>query len=57
MKHRFAGVSPRRTAEREMGGSFDSARKRGNVASGGDSGGVLIAIIGLIKSMIAKDLC
>jgi uncharacterized membrane protein YeaQ/YmgE (transglycosylase-associated protein family) len=35
-------------------GSFDLASVLGSVASGGAGGGVLMAVIGVIKSMMAK---
>jgi hypothetical protein len=37
-----------------QGGSLDLASIIGNIASGGVGGGVLMAIIGLIKSLLAK---
>jgi uncharacterized membrane protein YeaQ/YmgE (transglycosylase-associated protein family) len=36
------------------GGALDLASVIGNIASGGIGGGVLMAIIGLIKSLLAK---
>ena len=39
----------------QQGGSLDLASIIGNVVSGGVGGGVLMAIIGLIKSMLAKS--
>ena len=36
------------------GGSLDLASIIGNIVSGGVGGGVLMAIIGLIKSLMAK---
>jgi hypothetical protein len=38
-----------------QGGSLDLASIIGNIASGGVGGGVLMAIIGLIKSMMASS--
>jgi uncharacterized membrane protein YeaQ/YmgE (transglycosylase-associated protein family) len=38
-----------------QGGSLDLASIIGNIVSGGVGGGVLMAIIGLIKSMLAKS--
>lgn len=37
-----------------QGGSLDLASIIGNIASGGVGGGVLMAIIGLIRSLMAK---
>jgi len=38
-----------------QGGSLDLASIVGNIASGGIGGGIVMAIIGLIKSMLAKS--
>ena len=38
----------------DAGGSLDLAGIIGSIASGGVGGGVLMAIVGLIKSMFAK---